>query len=432
MTKICVVGIWHLGSVYSACLAELGYDVTGVDENQQKVVKLNKGIPPLFEPGLSELIIKNMQQGKLVYTDDLAKSLSGVNFVFITFDTTVDDDDNVDLTTIWETVDLIAEHIKENSVVIVSSQVPVGTCHEIKARIQKKTTAKFDIAYVPENLQLGKAINRFMHPERIVIGSDNESTTHLLEELFAGIADPKIVMDIKSAEMTKHALNAFLATSISFINEIANISDKVGADALKVSEALKLDSRIGSKAMLKPGLGFSGGTLARDIKTLQKVGNSFGCETLLIDAVYDVNTRRIRVVEQKLLGIYPQLKDLKVSVFGLTYKAGTSTLRRSVSLEIIKHLIANGAVIRAYDPKADLTEIKEQIEFEICTDPLIAAQGSNALIFVTDWPEFRQLDFASMRSAMAKSVLIDVQNMLDADKLAKLGFLYLGVGRGKI
>jgi UDPglucose 6-dehydrogenase len=430
--KVCVVGIWHLGAVNSACLAELGYHVVGVDKDIEKVENLNKGVSPLFEPNLGDLILKNVRLNKLSYTVDLRSAVKGANFIIIAFDTRVDDNDEVDLSEVYDAASALAESLDNGSIVIISSQVPVGTCEELRSLIKnKRPSLDFDVACVPENLRLGQAITRFMNPERIVIGADNSSTLDKVEAFFSVIKDPKLRMSLRSAEMTKHALNAFLATSISFANEIANICDEVGADALNVAEALKLDSRIGPKAMLKPGLGFAGGTLARDIKVLQKLGTRVGYETLLINGVFEVNRRQNKIIVGKLQKVYGSIRDLTVCVFGLTYKAGTSTLRRSSSLEIISDLVAGGAKIKAYDPKADLSEIQGKLEFDFCSDPMVAAEQSDALIFVTDWPEFRDLDFLRLKSLMKKPVVIDAQNMLDAESMIKMGFVYLGVGRGR-
>jgi UDPglucose 6-dehydrogenase len=430
--KVCVVGIWHLGSVYSGCLAELGCLVIGVDRDKDKVRNLNRGVPPLFEPGLGEVILKNIRLNRLSYTVDLKRAVVGASFVLIAFDTRVDENDEVDLSGVYDIAAELSEWLENGSIVIVSSQVPVGTCEEIKSLIrQKRPSLNFDVAYVPENLRLGQAIARFMNPERIVIGADNESTLDRVEEFFSVVKAPKIRMNLRSAEMTKHALNAFLATSISFINEIANLCDEVGADALKVAEALRLDSRIGTKAMLRPGLSFAGGTLARDLKVLQKLGWKVGYETRLINSVLEVNRQQNRIIAGKLRKIYGSLENLTVGVLGLTYKAGTSTLRRSASLEMIRDLTVGGAKVRAYDPKADLNEIQGHREFEFCSDPLAMASGSDALIFVTDWPEFKELDFSRIKSLMKKPVVVDAQNMLDAESLIQMGFIYLGVGRGR-
>ena len=239
-------------------------------------------------------------------------------------------------------------------------------------------------------------------------------------------------MNLRSAEMTKHALNAFLATSVSFGNEVGNLCDLVGADALKVAEALRSDSRIGSKAMLKPGLGFAGGTLARDIKVLQKIGKKGAYEPKLINGVFDVNLQQNKMVVARLQKVYGSMENLLVGVFGLTYKAGTSTLRRSASIEIIKDLISRGVKVKAFDPKADLSELQEKIEFEFCSDPFQAAKDTDALLFVTDWPEFKELDFSRLKMLMKKPVVIDAQNMLNSESLVQKGFVYLGMGRGQI
>ena len=430
--KVCVIGIWHLGSVTAACLADLGCNVIGVDNDKTRVDNLNKAIPPLFEPGLADLMLKGIKAKRLEFTADLKSALVGANFAIIGFDTKVDDNDQVDLSEINQTTQQLADWLQNGTIIIISSQIPVGTSEIVKSIIKsQKPKLDFDVAYVPENLRLGQAISRFMNPERIVIGADNEVTLNKVEAFFSVIKDQKLKMNLRSAEMTKHALNAFLATSISFANEIANICDEVGADALKVAAALRSDSRIGPKALLKPGLGFAGGTLARDIKVLQKLGKEAGYETRLIDGVFEVNRQQNKMIAGKLEKIYGSVQNLTVGVFGLTYKAGTSTLRRSASLEIIKDLVSRGAKIKAYDPKADLREIQGPIEFEFCSDPFEAAKGTDALIFVTDWPEFRELDFTRIKTLMKKPVLIDAQNMLDSESLIQKGFVYLGVGRGQ-
>ena len=430
--KICVIGIWHLGAVYSACLANLGYNVVGVDKDAKKVKDLIDGIPPIFEPGLEELIKANINQQRLSYTTDLSQAARGADYVLITFDTPVDDNDEVDLSEIFAAAAELAKYLDDNATVIVSSQVPVGTCEQIKTLINKVVPSlDFDIACSPENLRLGQAIDVFNNPERIVIGADTPATLDKAERLFAPIGAPSVRMNLRGAEMTKHALNAFLATSISFANEIANLCDEVGADALKVAEALRTDSRIGMKARLLPGLGFAGGTLARDLKVLKGIGDRTGYETNLINSVLSVNQRQNKLVVRKLKKVYGALKGLTVGILGLTYKPGTSTLRRSAALEIIGDLLKEGAVVRAHDPKADLTEIEQHREFEFCADPYHAAGGTDALVIITGWPEFQNLDFPKIAAAMKRPVLIDTQNMLDADRMISLGFTYFGVGRGK-
>lgn len=431
--KVCVIGIWHLGSVYSTCLADLGYLVVGVDKDLKVVNDLNRGIPPIFEPGLQELLTNNINSGRLSYTTDLSQAAKGSSFVLITFDTPVNEKDEVDLSEIFATAKELAGCVENGSIVIVSSQIPVGTCDQLKLLIkQNNPSLDFDIAYSPENLRLGQAIECFKNPQRIVIGADSDPTLDRVEALFEVIAVPKLRMNLRTAEMTKHALNAFLATSISFANQIANLCDEVGANALKIAAALQSDARIGSKLPLLPGLAFAGGTLARDLKILKNLGENSACETPLINGVLRVNQQQNGLVARKLQKIYGSVKNLTVGILGLTYKAGTSTLRRSAALEIIEGLTNGGAKIKAYDPKADLGEVKLHQEFQFCTDPYEVARGSDALVIVTDWPEFKNLDFDLIKSLMKKPVLIDAKNMLDDEQLIGKGFLYMGVGRGKV
>lgn len=430
--KVCVVGIWHLGSVVSACLADLGYTVVGMDQDANKVADLNKGIPPVFEPGLAELVRSNVDSRRLSYTTDLGYAVAGSDYVLITFDTSVDADDNVDLSEIFDTAIKLCPHIDNDTAIIVSSQVPVGTSEKIESLIKQNSPhLRFTIAYSPENLRLGQAIEYFKNPDRIVIGANSDAALDKAEALLSVVNAPKLRMNMRSAEMAKHALNCFLATSISFANEIAGLCDESGADATKVAAALQSDARIGSRIPLLPGLGFSGGTLARDLKVLKSIGEKVRYETTLINSVLAVNQRQMRLVTKKLEKVYGSVSNLVVGILGLTYKPGTSTLRRSAALEIIRDLVSQGATVKAYDPKASLEEIRAHNEFEFYPDPYEVAKGSDALVIITEWPEFRELDFGMIKSAMRKPVLIDTKNMLDSERMVEQGFRYLGVGRGQ-
>ena len=432
IAKVCVIGIWHLGSVVSACLADAGYLVIGVDRDHEKVDKLNQGIAPLYEPGLDQLLRRNVELKRLGFTTDLKSAVKNVRYVFITFDTPVDARDEVDISEVFDTCRDLAEDLENDSIIVVSSQVPVGTCDEIKSAIRERNRSlEFDVAYSPENLRLGQAIECFRNPDRIVIGADRDSTLDRVEQLFSVIPAPKLRMGLRSAEMTKHALNTFLATSISFINEIANICDEVGADAMEVSEGLSTDQRIGKKAPLHPGLGFSGGHLARDLKVLKGLGGKFGYETHLIDGVLKVNEEQTKSVVRKLERILGSLRGLSIGVLGLTYKPDTSTLHRSAALEIIRDLVDKGAVVKAHDPKAALEEIQLHKEFKFCKDPYEVAEGGDALVVITEWPEYRELDFGLLRTKMKRPILFDAKNMLDDKLLTEKGFKYFGIGRGR-
>jgi len=411
-------------------LSDIGFVVVGVDKDPKKVKNLNDAIPPVFEPGLRELLLKNIKLQRLSYTTEFSSGLKGAKYVLITYDIRGDSNDEIDLSDIFDASREMAKYLENGSVLIVSSQVPVGTCEQIKSTIKDiNPSLDFDVACVPENLKLGQALERFLHPKGMVIGAENRSTLDAVAGLFHFIDAPKIRVNLRTAEMTKHVLNAFLATSISFINELANLCDKVGVDALKVASVLHLDERIGEKAPLRPGLGFSGGTLSRDLNILRNLGRKYGYETHLIDAVLRVNERQSKLILKRLKTIYGSTRSLIIGVLGLTYKPGTSTLRHSVALDIIKDLTLDGATVKAYDPKASLEEVKLQ-DFVFCTDAYMVAKGSDALVIVTAWPEFRNLDFDLVKSLMRKPVIIDAQNMLDAKELKGKGLLYFGVGRG--
>ena len=428
--KVCVIGIWHLGAVTSACLASLGYQVIGVDNSPDRVKELNRGVPPLFEPGLAELLSENVSAGRLRYTTDLETAVRQAGYVLFTFDTPVDEQDEVDLSELFDTCERLAPHLAEGATFVISSQVPVGTCEELAAVIRRvNPQASFGIAYVPENLRLGQAIKRFLHPDMLVIGADDTDTAERVERLLNLIEAPKPRVSLRTAEMTKHAINAFLATSISFINEIANLCERVGADAVQVGEALRLDQRIGPRALLRPGMAFAGGTLARDLKALLHLAERYDYEGSLLRGVLAVNERQNGAILEKLREIHGSLKGLTVGVLGLTYKAGTSTMRHSAAMEIVASLIAEGAKVKAFDPNASVEELPPDLGLEIAGDPYEAAAGSDALLILTDWPEFQALDYDAVRQSMRRSVLLDANNTLDRNRITDMGFLYWGIGR---
>jgi len=433
-SKICVIGAWHLGSVVSSCLADAGYSVVGMDSNRERVQKLNVGVAPLYEPGLDELLRRNVESKRLSFTTDLETAVKDARYVLITLDTPVDAQDEVDVSEIFVVSRALGLCLENGAVVVVSSQVPVGTCDKIKSTIEESARSRgidFDVAYSPENLRLGRAIECFRNPDRIVIGADKESTLDSVEQLFSVISAPKLRMGLRSAEMTKHALNCYLATCISFANEIANLCDIVGADAMEVSEGLHSDHRVGRGAPLRPGLGFSGGHLARDLKVIVGLGRQFRHETHLIDGVLKVNEEQNKSVVKKLERILGALRGSSIAVLGLTYKPGTSTLHRSAALEIISDLVQKGAIVRAHDPKAAMEEIRQHREFEFCKDPYKAVEGSDALVIVTEWPEYRRLDFDAIKAKMKRPILFDPTNMLDDKSLREKGFDYFAIGRGR-
>jgi len=421
---VCVVGLWHLGCTYAACLAEIGYRVIGVDDSLDVIQKLNEGKAPLFEPGLDDLISKGLHSGNLTFQTEIKTAAKNAAFVVIAYDTPVDEHDRVDISIVLRT----AEQLKDlhmQGILVVSSQVPAGTCEQLI----KILHGSVRIACVPENLRLGEAIKRFMMPDMIVIGADDQTVISQVKKLFSPIKTKIVEMDLRSAEMTKHALNSFFATSISFANEIGNICDLIGADALKVATALKSDSRIGAKALVRPGLGFAGGTLARDLRTLQKLSRDRGHNTLLIDSVLSVNEEQNRSIVEKLKHLIGPLSGKTISVLGLTYKAGTSTLRRSVAVEIVRHLKEQGATVNAYDPHVSVQE-GAMLGVNMSIDPYASCTSSDALLIVNDMPEFTNLDFSRIRKVMRTPLVFDTQNLIDPEKVTACGMKYFGIGRG--
>jgi UDPglucose 6-dehydrogenase len=346
--------------------------------------------------------------------------------VFITFDTKVDEQDRVDLGEIKRAAAEIAKHIEDWSIVVVSSQVPVGTCVKLKNAISRRG-AKIDVSYIPENLRLGSALDSFLRPDRIVMGANNPVTTEKLKELFKPLKCEKITMGVESAEMSKHALNAYMAACISFINEISDLCELSGASAADVVKALKTDRRVSKHAPINPGLGFSGGTLARDIQVLRSYGDKSRHDTTLLDAIFSVNEVRKQLVVKRLEKMFGSVGRLQIGILGLTYKPGTDTLRRSLSLEVAKILISQGARVKAYDPKVGKA-VPGMPDLKVCGTVEDVARESDVLVLLTEWPEFRDLPLRRIKSLMKNPLFFDAKNFLSAEEFKKLNFKYIGVG----
>ncbi len=424
--KITVFGLWHLGCVTAAGLAELGYNVVGTDFEEESLKDLSQGRPPIFEPGLGNIIKKHLRRKSLKFLFDKKAALEKVDFIFLTFDTKVGENDRIDLRDINRASVEISKYIKDDAILVVSSQLPVGTSTKIKEMISKKNK-KCDVCYVPENLRLGEAINSFLKPDRIVIGANKDVTLKKVKKLFEPLKCEQIFMSVESAEMAKHALNAYLAACISFINEISDICELTGASAVEVVKALKTDKRVSPYAPINPGLGFSGGTLARDVQVLRKRGKMRDYDTKILDAVIQVNNNRVHLVSKKLEKLFGSLRSLKVGILGLTYKPGTDTLRRSISLEIAKDIISRGATVKAYDPK--IREVISNVpEIEVCRNAEDVARGSDVIVLVTEWPEFKKLQLGKIKTLMKNHVFLDTKNFLDPQEFRRLKFRYIGVG----
>src|SRR5712692_2516422 len=352
---ICIVGLWHQATVLSACFAEMGYKVTTVGDDVSAVASLSNGNPAFHEPKLGSLIRRNLKAGRLHFTSDYGQALSQAQFVFIAIDTPINALDEPELQPVFEAARKVGQFRSQDIVLCVASQVPVGTSEKLLALVQEqKPAVRCDLAYICEFLRLGEAVETFFHADRFIIGSEDRGIAERVADLYRPLGRPILLMGLRSAEMAKHASNTYLATAISFINEISDLCDRVGADVNEVAKGMKLDRRIGAHAYLSPGLGFAGGTLGRDICALQELGRQYDCRMQLMDAVMSVNRERALVVKKRLLNSYPSIKGRCIGVLGLTYKPGTNTLRRSIAEEIISGLLEEGAEVRAYDPLADL------------------------------------------------------------------------------
>lgn len=429
--KIAVVGLWHLGETYAICLAELGHDVVGIDGDARVVADLSRGILPLAEPGMPEMLEKNMRTGRLRFSADFGAA-ADCDIVWITYDTPVDDEDRVDTRPIYAAVEKILPHLRDGILVIISSQVPVGTTDEIKKLMHRtRPSLVFSIAHVPENLQLGRAIKSFFEPGSIVIGADDKKTFEIIEEIFEPISAKFLRMSGASAEMVKHARNAFLATSLAFIYDIADLCEKAGADVTDVSMALRADPRIGQGAYLDASIGFSGGTLGRDLQVLMKKARETGVDLPMIASAAGKNAFRRQMAIRVLRESMGDLAGKTIGILGVAYKPGTSTLRRSLALEIAKILQDAGAMVRAADPEAKKEEV-EKSGVAFFRDPYQMAEGCHALILITAWPEFLALDAGKIAAVMKEPKLFfDSRNFLKEkeENFKKAGIAYRGVGR---
>ena len=430
--RLAVVGNWHQASVVSACLAALGYQVTGIGDDAEAIAALNAGRAPLYEPGLNELIDQNLRADRLRYTVDYAQGLAGVEVCFLCIDTPVGAGDTSDLTTIEAAVEAIGSHASGPFVLAVSAQVPIGTCDRMNARLATHyPTHAIPVAYVPEFLRLGTAIRSFREADRFVIGADDTEVAERVAAIYQPLGRPIRLTDRLSAEMAKHASNAFLATSISFINQIADLCEETGADVTEVAAIMKLDARVGPHAFLGAGLGYAGGTLGREIRALQKLGKENGIDTGFLDSVAHTNDRRVPRLVQRLKDALGPLQGAQIAVLGLTYKPGTSTLRRSAALELIDQLTGAGAQVRAFDPLARLAEVPDLPAFELSPDPMAAVSDASAVILIAPWENMAQFDFAAAADAMQRPLLMDSGNYLSPVAMVRAGFSYVGVGRGE-
>jgi UDPglucose 6-dehydrogenase len=404
--KVVVLGLWHLGCVTAACGAKF-FDVVGLDFEPQTIDDLRRGKPPIFELGLEGLIRNGFASHRLSFESDPATALKNSNLLWVAYDTPVDEDDQPDVTPVLEGIDRCMPYLPDNAAVLISSQVPAGTCHLLETRYPGRR-----FAYSPENLRLGRAIEIFFHQDRIILGTRHDLEEDArLSELLSNFSPNVVRVRTESAEMIKHAINSFLALSITFMNEIARICEKVGADAREVESGLKSEPRIGPKAYLSPGGAFAGGTLARDVVTLDGLASRFGEDLFLIPAIKISNDQHKRWAIQKLREELGTLSGKQVTILGLTYKPNTDTLRRSLAIELCRQLQTEGVEVRAFDPVAkalpdDLQKAKLFRNIEQ------AASGSDALIVCTEWPQLRESDWPSIIAGLRQAIVIDPNGFL--------------------
>jgi UDPglucose 6-dehydrogenase len=426
--NVCVAGLWHLGTVTAACLASGGHTVSGYDDDPATIDALASGHPTISEAGLCDLLREGLGSQRLRFTPDPAEALKRADVVWMTWDTPVDEDDRADVDAVVSRAEALFPHLQPHSLVIVSSQVPVGTTARLEEYCAAtRPGARIDFAYSPENLRLGNAVEAFTKPDRIVVGTRGTHRRQQLATLLAPFSERIEWMSVESAEMTKHALNAFLATSVAFINEVAAISERVGADAADVARGLRTDRRIGPRAYLSPGAAFTGGTLARDVVFLDRRGAELGVPLQLIPSVRKSNEGHRQWALRRLESALTDIKGKTVAVWGLTYKPGTDTLRRSESVALCRALAALGAATRAYDPAIRRLPDEMAGVATLATSPTDAARGADAVVVGTEWPVFREVSADDLVAAGAL-VVLDASRFLATTLGGDSRLRYLTVG----
>ncbi len=434
--KVCVVGTGYVGLVAGTCLAEMGNDVICVDNNPAKIEALRRGEVPIYEPGLEELIRSNTKEERLFFTTDLDDAVRKSLICIIAVGTPEKEDGSADLTAVYNVARQIAKAMDEYRVIVTKSTVPVGTADQIRAIVGETTKHDFSIVSNPEFLKQGAAVDDFLKPDRVVIGADNQRAFDIMRELYSPFlrtGNPIINMDIKSAEMTKYAANAFLATKISFINEMSTLCEKVGADISMVRVGISSDNRIGAQ-FLFPGLGYGGSCFPKDVKALIKTGQDHGHAMHILEAVDTKNDQqRVDFIDKINHYFEGDLKGKTFALWGLAFKPRTDDMREAPSKTIIEALLAKGARIKAFDPKAmDLAKqiFGEQITY--CETSYEALDGVDALLLVTEWNEFRRPDFEKMKALMKRPVIFDGRNQYELERMAKRGFEYFCIGRPQL
>jgi UDPglucose 6-dehydrogenase len=439
--KITVVGTGYVGLVSGTCFAESGITVTCVDIDQDKIEKLNQGIIPIYEPGLEDMVKVNVEKGRLFFSSKLEESIVDCEAVFIAVGTPPDEDGSADLKYVLGVADEIGTYMQDYLVVVTKSTVPIKTAEKVRDQIaealkRRGTDMEFDVASNPEFLKEGDAINDFLKPDRIVIGIDSGRAEKIMKRLYKPFllnGHPIIFMDITSAEMTKYAANSMLATKISFMNDIANLCELVGADVNMVRRGIGSDTRIGNK-FIYPGAGYGGSCFPKDVKALIKTGDEYGRSLEILKAVEFVNDNQKVVIPAKVKSHFgDELRGKKLALWGLSFKPQTDDMREAPALRIIEELLIEGVKIRAYDPVA-MKEAKRTLgdSIEFCEDKYEALIDTDGLIVVTEWPEFRVLNYRVLEKLMHEKVIFDGRNIYEPEELIEHGFTYYSIGRQPI
>ena len=431
--KVCVIGTGYVGLVAGTCLAEMGNDVICVDNNKKKLEQLWKGIIPIYEPGLEELIKVNVSEGRLTFSDDLKTAVEKSLICFIAVGTPQGEDGSADLKYVYEVAESIGKSLNGYKVIVDKSTVPVGTADKVSEIISKNTEIEFDVVSNPEFLKQGAAVDDFLKPDRVIIGSNSQKATEIMQELYSPFlrtGNPIILMDVKSAEMTKYAANSFLAVKISYANQIANICEKVGADAEMVRIGMCSDKRIGSQFLFS-GIGYGGSCFPKDIKAMIKTAKDSGCSYELLESADKINKEQRKIFIEKIKSYFKNdIKNKTFAVWGLAFKPKTNDMREAPSITVINALLESGADVVAYDPKA------MEAAFSIFGDKIKYAKNSyqalenaDAMLLLTEWNEFRRPDFDKIKHLLKRPVIFDGRNQYDSKRLASRGFEYICVGK---
>ncbi len=432
MARISVVGTGYVGLVTGACFADLGNQVACIDIDADKVARLRRGEMPIYEPQLEEVVQRNLAAGRLLFTTDYAEGLAQAEFVFIAVNTPAGPEGEADMGQAQAAATSIAEHLRGHAIIVNKSTMPIGAGDWVAAILERRVApgVEFEVVSNPEFLKEGSAVTDFQAPDRVVLGANDRAAAERVAGLYQPLKCPVMITDIRTAEMIKYASNAFLATKISFINEISAICERLGADVRQVASGMGYDRRIGA-AFLDAGVGYGGSCFPKDVRALEHMASVHGSHPQLLRTVMDINRDQKRVVIHKLREVLGGLQDRTIGVLGLAFKPNTDDLRDAPALEIIHLLRHEGAHVRAYDPAAmpKARELLPDVQFG--RDAYEAAAGCDAVVMVTEWNEFKQLDMPRLRAGMALPVLVDGRNIYEPEDMTRLGFTYAGIGRAQ-